>query len=77
VGRHRHGARLLRAIEEIAEGTDGRVLFGVLGTGRGRASGVEVEVHAWYVLWLVDGETARWKLFWDRAEALEAAGLEE
>jgi hypothetical protein len=64
-------------IEEITEGTGGRVLFGVLGTGRGGASGVDVEVHAWYVLWLVKGEIASWKLFWARDEALEAAGLSE
>jgi ketosteroid isomerase-like protein len=64
-------------VEEITEGSDGRVFLGALGTFRGGASGVETEARAWYVLWLVNGKIARWKLFWARDDALTAAGLAE
>jgi ketosteroid isomerase-like protein len=64
-------------VEEITEGKGSRVLLGVSGTFRGGSSGAETEARAWYVVWLVDGRISRWKLIWDRSEALEAAGLEE
>jgi hypothetical protein len=71
------GKRFHFDVEEITEGSGGRVLLGGLGTGRGKGSGVETEARTWYVLWVEDGEVARRKLFWARDEALEAAGLRE
>lgn len=64
-------------VEEITEAGDGRVFLGLSLTGRGRASGVESEIRAWNVLWLADGKIARRQLFWNRDEALKAAGLQE
>ena len=64
-------------VEEITEASSGRVLLGVFGTFRGTSSGAEFDARAWYVFWLVDGKVAKGKLFWDRAQALEAAGLSE
>jgi ketosteroid isomerase-like protein len=64
-------------VEEITEGSDGRVLVGGLVTGRGRGSGVETEARSWYVGWFQDGKLARWKLCWARDDAIEAAGLRE
>lgn len=64
-------------VEEITEGSSGRVLLGVFGTFRGGSSGVETEARAWYVFWLVDSKVARGKLFWARDRALKAAGLLE
>jgi ketosteroid isomerase-like protein len=68
--------RLHIDVEEITEGSDGRVFLGMLITARGRASGVETERRAWQVFWCMDGKIAR-RLgpFWARDEALEAAGL--
>jgi ketosteroid isomerase-like protein len=62
-------------VEKITEGSDGQVVMEVLGTARGRASGVETELRAWFVLWFRDHEIARRQLHWSREEALEAAGL--
>jgi ketosteroid isomerase-like protein len=64
-------------VQEITEGSGGRVFLGVFGTFRGGSSGVKTEARAWYVLWLVEGKIARWKLFWARQQALEAAGLRD
>ena len=64
-------------VDEIADGKGGRVLLGVSGAFRGGSSGAETEARAWYVVWLVDGKISRWKLIWDRSQALEAAGLRE
>jgi uncharacterized protein len=64
-------------IEEITEGSGDRVLFGGLGTGRGKGSGVETQARTWYVLWFEDGKLAGRKLFWTRDDAIEAAGLRE
>src|SRR5687768_12174808 len=62
-------------VEEAREGPDGRVLLQVSGAFRGGASGVETEVRAWELLWVVDGQVARRQLSWTREEALAAAGL--
>jgi ketosteroid isomerase-like protein len=65
-------------VEEITEAPDGRVFLGMLATARGSGSGVVVEgPRAWQVCWFADGMITRRKLFFDRAEALEAAGLSE
>ena len=64
-------------LEEITDLSDGRVLANTLLTGRGKSSGVPVELHYWQVLWVAQGKIARRQVFLDRDEALEAAGLEE
>jgi ketosteroid isomerase-like protein len=64
-------------VEEIAEAGDDRVFFGGLLTTRGKGSGVETQVRGWSVVWITNGKTTRRQVFLDRAEALEAAGLEE
>jgi ketosteroid isomerase-like protein len=64
-------------VEEITEAPDDRVLLGALATGRGRASGAETQARGWVVMSLEDGLIARRQLFWNRDEALEAAGLSE
>jgi uncharacterized protein len=45
--------------------------------GRGRASGVEVEIEQYGVWTFLGGKIVRVTWFTDRAEALEAAGLRE
>ena len=63
-------------IEEcIASGDD--VVLAVRIKGRGKASGVEVDAITGQVLTLRDGKVVRWKVYADRAGALEAAGLSE
>lgn len=62
-------------VEEMAEGGDGRVFLGVHGTFSGGTDGAATEARAWYVLWVTRGKVSRWKLFWARERALEAAGL--
>ena len=64
-------------VEEVTEGTDGRVLLQVVGIARGRASGVETELRTWFVLWIAGGMITKRQIFWSRAEALESAGLRE
>jgi ketosteroid isomerase-like protein len=43
--------------------------------GRGRASGVEVEMRAWHVWTWRDGKAVRWRVLGTKEEALEAVGL--
>jgi ketosteroid isomerase-like protein len=62
-------------VEEAAAAPDDRVLLQVSGAFRGGASGVQTEVRAWEVLWIVDGQVARRQLTWSREEGLAAAGL--
>jgi ketosteroid isomerase-like protein len=69
--------RLHLDVEEIIEGSEGGVLVGGPISGRGRTSGAEAEIRVWQVLWVADGKIARRKLFWARADALEAVGLRE
>jgi ketosteroid isomerase-like protein len=72
------GGKVVSAeIEELAETSDQRVLLGVYGTFRSQSGGRENEfaARAWYVFWLRNGKVARGRLYWDRGEACEAAGL--
>ena len=64
-------------VKEITEAGEARVFLGTLLTARGAGSGVETELRAWQILWFEDGKIARRQIFFDRAEALEAAGLRE
>ena len=62
-------------VEETAEAADDRAFVGLFLTGRGAGSGVETKLRAWQVNWFADGKTARRRVFLERDEALEAAGL--
>ncbi len=64
-------------IVEITELGDDRVFTENVVTGRGTGSGVPVELRYWSVLWVAEGKCARRQVFWNKAEALEAAGLSE
>jgi ketosteroid isomerase-like protein len=45
--------------------------------GRGKASGVEVEMANWQVFTVRDGRIGRYRIYGTRDQALEAAGLSE
>ena len=62
-------------IDDITEGADGSVVLEVSGAFLGGSSGVPTEIRAWEVLWIRDGQVAKRKLSWSRADALDAAGL--
>jgi ketosteroid isomerase-like protein len=64
-------------VEEIIDAGEDRVVAGGLLTARGRGSGVETRLHGWFVFWFESGLITRRRAFLERAEALEAAGLEE
>jgi ketosteroid isomerase-like protein len=53
------------------------VVFAAHHYGRGKASGVEVEMRNWQVCTVRDGKVVRYRVFPTRQEALEAVGLEE
>jgi ketosteroid isomerase-like protein len=62
---------------EFIDAPEDRVLIFLRQIGRGRESGVPVEVHAFQVVTLRDGRVRRSELFRHRADALKAAGLSE
>jgi|SRR6188472_2033889 ketosteroid isomerase-like protein len=62
---------------EVIEVRDGRVLAFVRQTGRGRESGVPIEIHFFELCTIRDGRVRRIEYFRHRADALEAAGLQE
>jgi ketosteroid isomerase-like protein len=64
-------------LERITELGDDRVFTENFVSGRGKGSGVPVELRWWGVYWIAEGKIARRQVFWARAEALEAAGLSE
>ncbi len=61
--------------EEYRDADDEVVVLGRL-HGRGRASGVELDVPMGFVWTLRDGKVVRAKTFSEQADALRAAGLE-
>jgi ketosteroid isomerase-like protein len=62
--------------EEFIDAGDDRVLVFSREGGRGRGSGAEVETHPTAHLWtLRDGKAIRMQSYWERSDALEAAGL--
>jgi|SRR5918996_2173864 ketosteroid isomerase-like protein len=65
----------LEALEFIDAGDHVVVPFRL--SGKGASSGVNVEIVTYNVLSFRDGQVARRRLYTDRAEALEAAGLKE
>ena len=62
--------------EELTDVGD-RVLVKVRRTGRGRASGAQVEERQFHVWDMVAGRAVRFRVYLDRNQALEAAGLRE
>jgi len=60
-----------------ARGREDMVFLWVRFTGHGEGSGVPVEMELAHVLTLRDGKATRIVEYFDRAEALKAAGLEE
>jgi ketosteroid isomerase-like protein len=62
---------------EVIEARDGRVLLFVRQTGRGRESGVPIEIHFFELCTIRDGKVRHVEYFRHRADALEAAGLSE
>jgi ketosteroid isomerase-like protein len=63
------------AIDEIREGEGGQVVVFIRATGRGRHTGVDVELVSAQIWSLRDGKGERVRLYLDRHEALEAAGV--
>jgi ketosteroid isomerase-like protein len=63
--------------DRIIELGDDRVLVLERQIGRGKTSGVVVEHEHGWLFTLRDGKIVRWLGYWDRAEAIEAAGLRE
>jgi ketosteroid isomerase-like protein len=75
-GVRRHDYRMVPE-EFIDAGGDQVLVFSREG-GRGKGNGAEVQTNPTARLWtLRDGKAIRMESYWDRAEALEAAGLSE
>jgi ketosteroid isomerase-like protein len=53
-----------------------RVLVLARQTGRGRRSGIVTERELAYLCTVRNGKIARFEAYWDRSDALRAAGLE-
>ena len=62
---------------EEAIPADSDVVVGVRFQGRGKRSGVEIDMPAWHVWSLREGKAVRWRLLRTEQEAREAAGLSE
>jgi len=62
---------------ELIEAPDDRVLASTRLSGRGRESGVSIEAHPFQLFTIRDEKVRIMEFFRHRAEALEAAGLEE
>jgi ketosteroid isomerase-like protein len=63
--------------KELIDAGD-KVLALIRTSGRGKASGVDVEAHVWNVWTFRDGKPVEWTYFGeDRAAALKAVGLAE
>jgi len=65
------------AVTDVIEASGDTLVVPSEVTGRGRGSGVETRLFVWQVMSFSDGKTATRKVFQDRDEALEAAGLAE
>ena len=63
--------------ERIIDLGEDRVLVLSRHTARGKQSGVPIEHEIGDLLTLRDGRIVRYDTYWNRAEALEAAGLRE
>jgi ketosteroid isomerase-like protein len=66
------------APEEFIDAGGDQVLVFSREGGRGKGSGVEVQTHPTAHLWTIRGRKAvRMRSYWERLDALEAAGLSE
>ena len=65
------------SLDEVLHDGDDVVVVAELLRGRGRGSGVEVEMRIFSTYWFEEGKLRRRAAFTERKEALEAAGLEE
>jgi ketosteroid isomerase-like protein len=68
--------RQLIEIENVLEASD-LVVALIRWRAQGTASGVETEMEQGHVFALADRKITRWAIYFDRREALEAAGLSE
>jgi ketosteroid isomerase-like protein len=64
------------AIDEIKEGEGDQVIAFIRATGKGRHTGVDVELASAQVWTLRNGKAVHVRLYLDREEALQAAGLQ-
>jgi ketosteroid isomerase-like protein len=71
------GGSLKVEAERFFDVDDERVVVFVRATATGEGSGVPVEMRDAHEFTIRDGVFVRWKLYADRADALEAAGLSE
>jgi ketosteroid isomerase-like protein len=62
---------------EVIEVPDGRVVALVRQSARGRQSGVPIVIHFFELCTIRDGKLCKVEFFRHRADALQAAGLEE
>ena len=63
-------------IKDVVTGGDHVVIWAHL-SGRGRSSGVHVDMENWQVFTIRGDKVTSYQLFDTKAEALEAAGLSE
>ncbi len=63
-------------LKEVRELTEDEVLLSSVEHFRGR-DGVEITAPCWTIYTFRDGKIIKLRPFWDRAQALEAAGLRE
>jgi ketosteroid isomerase-like protein len=63
------------AIDEVMEGEGDRVIAFIRATGRGRNTGIDVELASAQVWTIQDGKAVHVRLYLDREEALQAAGV--
>jgi ketosteroid isomerase-like protein len=64
-------------VEELIDAGNGRVFAWARWTGRGRTSGVDADWHLAIIYTLRDGKISRGEEYFDRGDALRAAGLAE
>jgi ketosteroid isomerase-like protein len=64
-------------VEDVIDGTGGRVVVIVRVVARGRGSGIPVDQRVFSVITVRDGKVARIHDYTERTTALEAAGLSE
>ena len=64
-------------VEDVRAAPDGRVVSLIVQRGKGRGSGLAMEMKTAMIATLHDGKLSRIDNYEDRAEALEAAGLRE
>ncbi len=68
---------LHNALDRLTKLSGDRVFTENALTARGKGSGVPTKLRYWAVYWIREGKISRRQIFWNRDEALEAAGLSE